>query len=145
MKRILFIILSIILCFPVYAMPNDVSLIDEDDAYYEQPIGTVANISAGYYYIYAFNGTRVLTVFVLAVGIPLTVLIAIRIRSKRKSEEKNESKYADKYNDCLEKYNPTEDDLQNIGLKLQEYLDANDNGIVIDPAFEKPNVEMRSK
>ena len=62
MRLILLIFLSIFFCLPVYALPEDVVPIDDDHLYYENPIGTVVNISDGYYYIHAFNGNRVLTV-----------------------------------------------------------------------------------
>ena len=62
MRQILLIFLSIFFCLPVYALPEDVVPIDDDHLYYENPIGTVANISDGYYYIHAFNGNHVLTV-----------------------------------------------------------------------------------
>ena len=44
---------------------------------------------------------------------------------------------------CPEKYKPTEKDMENIQLKLQEYLDTNDERILVDTNFE--NTEMEKK
>ena len=88
------------------------------------------------------NMTFISSVIVfLIVGIPLAILIFLRIRQESNTFAIHKMEEYD--TECPEKYNPTEKDMENIKLKLQEYLDTNDERILVDTNFE--NIETEKK
>ena len=90
------------------------------------------------------NMTFISSVIVfLIVGIPLVILIFLRIRQESNAFAIHKMKEYD--TEYPEKYKPTEKDMENIQLKLQEYLDMNDERILVDTNFENTETEKKEE